>query len=204
MKRGVAVDAIDVYSPPHTSERAKHKVVVLAPKLTDYGQKINFHMVPFSQLLEEIVKQVQNYYTMIVMRRIMVRISEHVCKDQSILSMTNGESLGQVASQTMESMNTINEVTNYPILRPLITMDKEEIIKLAHDIDTYEISIRPYEDCCTVFMPKAPKTRPRRDKVNQFEEKFDFTDLINEAINGIEVVQVSDRQALEASFEDLL
>jgi len=204
MKRGVEIDAIHFHSPPYTSERAKQKVIDLAQKLTDYGQKINIHMVPFSKLQQEIFKQIPDSYTMTVMRRIMVRISEHVCKDQSILSMTNGESLGQVASQTMESMNTINEVTNYPILRPLITMDKEEIIKLAHDIDTYEISIRPYEDCCTVFMPKAPKTRPRRDKVNQFEEKFDFTDLINEAINGIEVVQVSDRQALEASFEDLL
>src|SRR5690625_3455907 len=104
----------------------------------------------------------------------------------------------------MESMNTINEVTNFPILRPLITMDKEEIIKIAHEIDTYEISIRPFEDCCTVFMPKAPKTKPRRDKVNQFEGNFDFTDLINEAIDQIEVVQVSDREKLEPSFEDLL
>lgn len=204
MKRGVEIDAIHFHSPPYTSERAKQKVIDLAQKLTNYGQKINIHMVPFTKLQQEIFKQIPDSYTMTVMRRIMVRISEHVCKEQSILSMTNGESLGQVASQTMESMNTINEVTNYPILRPLITMDKEEIIKLAHDIDTYEVSIRPYEDCCTVFMPKAPKTRPRRDKVNQFEEKFDFTELINEAINGIEVVEVTDRQVLASAFEDLL
>lgn len=204
MKRGVEIDAIHFHSPPYTSERAKQKVIDLAQKLTKYGEKINIHMVPFTKLQQEIFKQIPDSYTMTVMRRIMVRISEHVCKDQAILSMTNGESLGQVASQTMESMNTINEVTNYPILRPLITMDKEEIISIAHDIDTYDISIRPYEDCCTVFMPKAPKTKPRRDKVNQFEEKFDFTDLINEAINQIEVVQVTDRQELEPSFEDLL
>lgn len=204
MKRGVEIDAIHFHSPPYTSERAKQKVIDLAQKLTKHGEKINIHMVPFTKLQQEIFKQIPDPYTMTVMRRIMVRISEQVCKDQSILSMTNGENLGQVASQTMESMNTINEVTNYPILRPLITMDKEEIIKIAHDIDTYEISIRPYEDCCTIFMPKAPKTKPRRDKVNQFEGKFDFTDLINEAINTIEVVQVSDYEGLEQSFEGLL
>src|SRR5690625_2472757 len=204
MKRGVEIDAIHFHSPPYTSERAKQKVIDLAQKLTKYGEKINIHMVPFTKLQQEIFKQIPDYYTMTVMRRIMVRISEHVCKDQAILSMTDGESLGQVASHTMESMNTINEVTNYPILSPLITMDKEAINSIAHDSETYDISSRPYEDCCTVFMPKAPKTKPRRDKVNQYEEKFDFTDLIIEAINQIEVVQVTDRQELEPSFEDLL
>lgn len=204
MKRGVQIDAIHFHSPPYTSDRAKQKVIDLAQKLTKYGEKVNIHMVPFTRLQQEIFKQIPDSYTMTVMRRIMMRISEQVCEDQSILSMTNGESLGQVASQTMESMSAINEVTNYPILRPLITMDKEEIIKIAYDIDTYEVSIRPYEDCCTVFMPKAPKTKPRKDKVNQFESKFDFSDLMAEAINGIEVVQVSDRENQEPAFEDLL
>jgi thiamine biosynthesis protein ThiI len=204
MKRGVQIDAIHFHSPPYTSERAKQKVIDLARKLTNHGEKVNIHMVPFTRLQQEIFKQIPDSYTMTVMRRIMIRISEQVCRDQSILSMTTGESLGQVASQTMESMSAINEVTNFPILRPLLTMDKEEIIKIAQDIDTYEVSIRPYEDCCTVFMPKAPKTKPRRDKVNQFESKFDFTALIDEAINGIEVVQVSDHEDLEGMYEDLL
>src|SRR5690625_4351542 len=204
MKRGVEIDAIHFHSPPYTSERAKQKVIDLAQKLTKYGEKINIHMVPFTKLQQEIFKQIPDSYTMTVMRRIMVRISEHVCKDQAILSMTNGENLGQVASQTMESMNTINEVTNYPILRPLITMDKQEIINLSEEIGTYDTSILPYEDCCTIFVPKAPKTRPKRDKVNQLESMADFSELIREAINGIEVVKVTDRQALETSFDEFL
>lgn len=204
MKRGVQIDAIHFHSPPYTSDRAKQKVLDLAQKLTVYGEKVNIHMVPFTKLQQEIFKQIPDPYTMTVMRRIMVQISERVCVDNEILSLTTGENLGQVASQTMESMSAINEVTNYPILRPLITMDKEEIIKIAHDIDTYEISIRPYEDCCTVFMPKAPKTKPKRGTVNHLESKADFTKFIEEAINGIEVINVSDVKESAETFEDLL
>lgn len=204
MKRGVSVDAVHFHSPPFTSERAKQKVIDLAQKLTKYGQKINIHFVPFTKLQQEIFKTMPDPYTMTIMRRIMMRISEKICQSQDILSLTTGESLGQVASQTMESMHSINEVTNYPILRPLITMDKEEIINIARDIDTYEISIRPFEDCCTVFMPKKPKTKPQRHKVNEFESQVDFSLLIQEAVENTEVVTVVEGATTEDEFIDLL
>ncbi len=204
MKRGVKIEAIHFHSPPFTSERAKQKVLDLAEQLTNYGKDIKVHLVPFTKLQQAIFKEMPEGYAMTVMRRIMLRISQSVCENESILSMTTGENLGQVASQTMESMYTINEVTNYPIIRPLITMDKQEVINLSEEIKTYHTSILPYEDCCTIFVPKAPKTRPKRDKVNQLESTVDFTDLINEAINGIEVVNVTDKQVADKSFDDLL
>src|SRR5690625_2278822 len=136
MKRGVRVDAIHFHSPPYTSERAKQKVLDLAEKLTVYGHSIKVHLVPFTSVQQEISKQIPDRYSMTVMRRIMLKISEAICKQENILSLTTGESLGQVASQTMASMNTINEVTNYPILRPLVAMDKEEIVNISKEIDT--------------------------------------------------------------------
>ncbi|SFD61199.1 thiamine biosynthesis protein ThiI [Lentibacillus persicus] len=204
MKRGVEVEAIHFHSPPFTSERAKQKVLDLAEKLTNYGSKVNVHVVPFTKLQQHIFREMPENYAMTIMRRIMMRISEQVCKQQSILSITTGESLGQVASQTMESMNTINEVTNYPILRPLVAMDKDEIIKVSRQIDTYDISIRPYEDCCTIFVPKSPKTKPERSKVNAFESQTDFSELIEEAVNGIEVVTLNGKQKAENEFDELL
>lgn len=138
------------------------------------------------------------------MRRMMLRISEMVAEKREILSMITGESLGQVASQTMESMHTINEVTNYPVLRPLISMDKLDIIDISKEIDTYEISIRPYEDCCTIFVPKQPKTKPRRDKVNAFESKVDFTEELQRAVDGMEtVVFEGSRSSKEDVYNDL-
>lgn len=204
MKRGVKIEAVHFHSPPFTSERAKQKVLDLAKSLTKYGDEIKIHLVPFTKLQQEIFNKMPDRYSMTIMRRIMLRLSEQICIKNNILSMSTGESLGQVASQTMESMNTINEVTNYPILRPLIAMDKEDIIKIARNIDTYDISIRPYEDCCTVFVPKEPKTNPKRDKVNEFESQADFTDLIKEALDNTEVITVSDHEQLEPAFDDLL
>lgn len=204
MKRGVKIEAVHFHSPPFTSERAKQKVLDLTEQLTNYGKEIKVHLVPFTKLQQAIFREMPEGYAMTIMRRIMLRISEKVCENESILSMTTGENLGQVASQTMESMHTINEVTNYPIIRPLITMDKQEIINLSEEIQTYATSILPYEDCCTIFVPKAPKTRPKRDKVNQYEALVDFTELIEEAINGIEVVKVTDKQSLDTTFDDLL
>ncbi|WP_163971658.1 tRNA uracil 4-sulfurtransferase ThiI [Oceanobacillus halotolerans] len=204
MKRGVEIEAIHFHSPPFTSERAKQKVLDLAEQLTQYGKKVRVHVVPFTKLQQEIFREMPEAYAMTIMRRMMFRISEAVCKQESILSMTTGESLGQVASQTMESMNTINEVTNYPIIRPLVAMDKDDIIKISHQINTYNISIRPYEDCCTVFVPKSPKTRPRREKVNQFEGQHDFSSSLEEAINGIEVIELTDDAATTTEFDDLL
>ncbi|GAA0456108.1 tRNA uracil 4-sulfurtransferase ThiI [Alkalibacillus silvisoli] len=188
MKRGVKLEAIHFHSPPFTSERAKQKVEDLAQTLTKFGGEVKLHLVPFTEIQQKIFKEAPENYGMTIMRRIMLQISEKVAEQKGILSLATGESLGQVASQTMESMHAINEVTNYPIIRPLVAMDKTEIIDLSKEIDTYEISIRPYEDCCTIFVPKQPKTRPKREKVNQFEAPIDFTNEIEKAINGVETV----------------
>ncbi|MFB4166746.1 tRNA uracil 4-sulfurtransferase ThiI [Virgibacillus sp. JSM 102003] len=204
MKRGVQLEAIHFHSPPFTSERSKQKVMDLAEKLTEYGNSIKVHVVPFTKLQQHIFREMPDGYAMTIMRRMMLRISEQVCRNESILSMTTGESLGQVASQTMESMNAINEVTNYPIIRPLVSMDKNDIINISRKIDTYDISIRPYEDCCTIFVPKSPKTKPTREKVNMFESQEDFSALIEETISGIEVVKLTNQSDAKKEFEDLL
>lgn len=203
MKRGVEIEAVHFHSPPYTSERAKQKVLDLAEKLTVYGHSIKVHLVPFTRVQQEISKQIPDRYSMTVMRRIMLKISESICKQENILSLTTGESLGQVASQTMASMNTINEVTNYPILRPLVAMDKEEIVNISKEIDTYDISIRPYEDCCTVFVPKAPVTNPSREKVNEYEAEADFAEVIAEAIAETKIVTLEET-AETSTFSDLL
>lgn len=204
MKRGVKIEAVHFHSPPFTSERAKQKVIDLAQKLTHYGSEIKIHLVPFTKLQQAIFKEIPDSYAMTVMRRMMLRVSERICEQEGILSMTTGESLGQVASQTMESMHAINAVTNYPVIRPLVAMDKDDIIKISHQIDTFDISIQPYEDCCTIFVPKAPKTQPKKHKVEQFESEADFTDLLEEAIQGVEIVTVNDEQKVEEDFMDLL
>ncbi|MBM6617437.1 tRNA uracil 4-sulfurtransferase ThiI [Bacillus suaedaesalsae] len=204
MKRGVAIDAIHFESPPYTNERAKQKVIDLAGKLAVHCKKINIHMVPFTEIQTTIHKEIPSNYSMTIMRRMMLRIAEKIAERNEILALATGESLGQVASQTLYSMNTINEVTNIPIIRPVITMDKLEIIDVAHKIDTYEISIRPYEDCCTIFTPSSPATRPRREKANRFEGAYDFSQLIEEAVNHTQVVQVrADHTATKESFDDL-
>lgn len=203
MKRGVAIEAIHFHSPPFTSERAKQKVMDLAEKLTQYGNSIRIHFVPFTQLQQHIFKQIPNAYAMTVMRRIMLKISEEICEHNQILSITTGESLGQVASQTMKSMHVINQVTNYPILRPLVSMDKQEIVALSKKIDTYDISIRPYEDCCTIFVPKSPKTKPNKEKVEYFESQVDFAPFIEEAIQNIEVIKITEQSTTKNKFQDL-
>lgn len=202
MKRGVEIEAIHFHSPPYTSERAKQKVLDLTKQLTKFGKSIKVHIVPFTKLQQEIFREMPDAYAMTIMRRMMFRISEEVCKREGILSLTTGENLGQVASQTMDSMHTINEVTNYPIIRPLVTMDKQEVINISHEIGTYETSILPYEDCCTIFVPKSPKTKPRRDKVNYYESTHDFTLSIQEAIEGIDTVKITDKNL--DTFSDLL
>ncbi|SDK43571.1 tRNA uracil 4-sulfurtransferase ThiI [Sediminibacillus albus] len=204
MKRGVQVEAVHFHSPPFTSERSKQKVFDLARKLTDYGHSIRIHVVPFTKLQQKIHQSIPHGYSMTVMRRMMMRVSEKIAEREGILSLTTGESLGQVASQTMESMHSINEVTNYPVLRPLIAMDKEDIIDISQSIDTYDISIRPYEDCCTVFVPNAPKTMPRREKVNQFEQSADFTEELNETLANIDIVSIKPASEEEREFSDLL
>lgn len=204
MKRGLEIEAVHFHSPPFTSERAKQKVLDLAKILTEYGGSIKVHLVPFTELQQEIFKQIPERYGMTVMRRIMLQISEKICQNNHILAVTTGESLGQVASQTLASMNTINEVTNIPVLRPLVAMDKEEIITYSRKIGTYDLSILPYEDCCTIFVPKAPSTNPKREKVLQLEEGADFTSFIDKAMAGIEVVTVDAKAIEEDDFSDLL
>ncbi|RDW16362.1 tRNA 4-thiouridine(8) synthase ThiI [Oceanobacillus arenosus] len=203
MKRGVHLEAIHFHSPPYTSERAKQKVIDLSKQLTKYGKSIKIHIVPFTKLQQEIFREMPESYAMTIMRRMMFRIAEQVCRNESILSLTTGENLGQVASQTMESMHAINDVTNYPIIRPLITMDKQEVIDISKQIGTYETSILPYEDCCTIFVPKAPKTKPKLDKVSYYESTHDFTKSIEEAIDGIETIVAHDRKDVEEGFSGL-
>ena len=204
MKRGVEVEMIHFHSPPFTSERAKQKVLDLSEVLSQYGGKIKIHLVPFTKLQQKIFAEMPERYGMTIMRRMMFTIAERVCDKENILSITTGESLGQVASQTMASMNAINEVTNLPVIRPLIALDKEEIVEIAKEIDTYEISIRPYEDCCTIFVPDAPVTNPKREKVVALEQKVDFASEIEEAIAGIEIVEIDGSKGADERFIDLL
>lgn len=204
MKRGVKLEAIHFHSPPFTSERAKQKVFDLTEQLAEFTDSIRVHVVPFTELQKKVHEAIPHGYSMTVMRRMMLRISQRIAEQQGILSLTTGENLGQVASQTMESMHAINEVTNYPVLRPLITMDKEEIIKISQEIETYSTSILPFEDCCTVFVPEAPKTKPRKEKVNQFEDSLEFEREIEEAVKNTELVTIKPKsKKQEDVFSDL-
>ena len=177
---------IHFQSPPFTSQDALQKIFDLTIKLSEVVGKIKIHVVNFTKLQTEIVKRVPSNYTMTSTRRFMLRIAEEIAKKEGCLALATGESLGQVASQTLESMNCINEVTNLPILRPLLTMDKVDIIKIAQEINTLEISNLPFEDCCTIFTPKAPKTRPRLEKIKEYEARDDYSDLIEETLASVE------------------
>lgn len=203
MRRGVKIEAVHFYSPPYTSEAAKQKVLDLAKELARFGHDVNVHIVPFTALQQKIYREIPHGYSMTVMRRMMLRISEAIAKREGILSITTGESLGQVASQTMESMHAINAVTNYPIIRPLIAMDKNAIIDIAKEINTYDISVRPYEDCCTIFVPKAPKTKPKLEKVLLFEEKLDVEKEFNAIMSDIETVTLSATKAAIDPIKEL-
>ena len=184
--KGVEVEMIHFQSPPFTSQDALQKIFDLTIKLSEVVGKIKIHVVNFTKLQTEIVKRVPSNYTMTSTRRFMLRIAEEIAKKEGCLALATGESLGQVASQTLESMNCINEVTNLPILRPLLTMDKVDIIKIAQEINTLEISNLPFEDCCTIFTPKAPKTRPRLEKIKKYEARDDYSDLIEETLASVE------------------
>jgi thiamine biosynthesis protein ThiI len=190
MKRGVEIEAVHFFSPPFTSERSKQKVIDLAKVLSGISGELLLHVVPFTEIQQLIRKQVPENYSMTTTRRLMLRITDEIMKRRKGLAIITGESLGQVASQTLESMYAINEVTNTPVLRPLVAMDKSDIIKLSQDIGTHDISILPYEDCCTIFVPASPKTKPRREKVDRFESFVDFEPLIQKAVEGIETIQV--------------
>jgi thiamine biosynthesis protein ThiI len=187
MKRGLFVQAVHFESPPHTTIKSRQKVFDLAQKLAAFmpDRKLTVHTVPFTDIQRQIHALIPEDYTMTILRRMMYRISHHFAKNKSIPVLSTGECIGQVASQTVESMAAINEVTPLPVLRPVVCMDKTEIIALARRIDTYEISIRPYEDCCTVFLPKKPATKPKGYMAQRFEEKLDIDRLVHECLEGI-------------------
>ncbi len=190
MRRGVTIEAIHFHSPPFTSEKAKEKVIELTRIMAERVGTIKLHIVPFTEVQKQIHKVVNERYTMTSTRRMMLRIADKVVHNIGADAIVNGENLGQVASQTLKSMYAINAVTSTPILRPLLTLDKEEIIKKAKAIGTFETSIQPYEDCCTIFTPKNPITEPQFDKVVQYESGFDFEDMINKAVENIQTIVV--------------
>lgn len=200
MKRGLQIEAVHFFSPPFTSERAKQKVIDLAQRLTEFGGTIRLHIVPFTELQQAIYKQVPENYSLISTRRAMLRITDEIRKKENGLAIVTGESLGQVASQTLESMVVVNDVTTTPILRPLISMDKTEIIAIAERIGTHHISIRPYEDCCTIFTPKAPKTKPKKEKVIQYEQFLPLDEMIAETVARVETITLKPDQPLDELF----
>lgn len=208
LKRGVDLEMVHFYSPPYTSEQALNKAKELTTKLAPYAGKIKFIQVPFTEIQETVKSDVPASYLMTIQRRFMLRLCEKIAENRNALAIFNGESLGQVASQTMESMAAINDVTSLPVLRPVVSMDKNDIIKVAEKIDTFELSIKPYEDCCTIFAPSAPKTKPRIDRAREYESKLDVVGLIDRALAGIKITEIgSDDHYLNAqedSFAELL
>lgn len=194
MKRGVLCEFIHFASPPYTSEAVLDKIRDLAEKLTRYQQQIRIHIVPFTRLQEEIYRHVDESYAITLMRRMMYRLGERLAERRRCLAIANGESIGQVASQTLASMYVINRVSQIPTIRPLAVYDKSDIITIAKKIGTYDISIRPYEDCCTIFEPKNPKTAPKLAMVEELEKRFDYESLIEEALANTEVIFVNSNQ----------
>ncbi len=199
LKRGISVEGLYFESPPHTNIQAKEKVLKLGSILNEYSGNFKVHVVPFTKIQEAIYKNVPDSYIITIMRRMMYRIAERYSKFKKFKIIINGESIGQVASQTLSSIRAINDVTNFPVIRPVCCMDKLEIIELANKIKTYETSILPYEDCCTVFVPKHPVINPTIEKCIEYENSFDYEELINECIQNIKVEKVN-----KDNFEDIL
>ncbi len=192
LKRGVNIECIHFAAPPYTNELAREKVFDLVDKLRHYTHgQIKVHVINFTKLQLAVYDNCDESYAMTVMRRMMYRISEEIANKNNCLALINGESIGQVASQTLNSMQVINEVVKIPVLRPVLCLDKLEIIDIANKIDTYEISIRPHEDCCTIFTPKTPATKPKSYKAEAFEKNFDFKKLIDECIDNVEEIVVN-------------
>lgn len=190
LKRGVNIECLYFESPPHTSLNAKNKVLKLASILNDYSGNIKVHVVPFTKIQEEIYKKVPSNYNITIMRRMMYRIACIFSKRRNCKVIINGESIGQVASQTLSSMYVINNVTNMPIIRPVACLDKLEIIEISKKIKTYDTSILPYEDCCTIFVPKHPIINPSLESALNYEKLIDYEELINECIKNIETISV--------------
>ena len=189
-KRGVELEMIHFASPPYTSEQAREKVLQLARELVPWCGRLNVTIVPFAEIQEEIRRNCPEDHFTLIMRRFMMRLADALAKDLNCRALVTGESLGQVASQTMDALAVSGDVTDLPILRPVIGMDKEEIVRIARHIGTFETSILPYEDCCTVFTPRHPKTRPHVEEVREMEQALDVEGLVRRAMDGREVVKL--------------
>ncbi len=201
MKRGIRLEAVYFESPPHTSDAAKEKVKTLVKILSKYSGYIKLHVINFTEIQETIYKNAPHDYLITIMRRMMYRISERLARKNNCKALVNGESIGQVASQTLTSMAVINDVTKMPVIRPVACLDKLEIIDISKKIDTYETSILPYEDCCTIFVPKHPVINPELDKAIEYENLFDFEPLLQKAIKEKEIIKITPE---DKKFEDLL
>ena len=207
LKRGVEIEAVHFASPPYTSPGALKKAKDLTAKLTVFGGTITFIEVPFTEIQEEIKNKAPQAYLMTLTRRFMMRVVDKIRQQREGMVIINGESLGQVASQTLGSMSVINDVTNTPIIRPVVTMDKIEIIDIAEKIDTFNLSILPFEDCCTVFAPPNPKTNPKLKNAEQYEARMDIDGLVERAVSGIIISSITgenwDKEETD-NFDDLL
>ncbi len=188
-RRGVVIDAVHFHSFPHTSERAKEKVITLAELLSKYCGEIRLNVVPFTKIQEEIYEKCPDKYLTVIMRRYMMKIAEQAARRSGAGALITGESIGQVASQTLNALYCTDEAVKMPVFRPLIGMDKLEIMDIARKIGTYETSILPYEDCCTVFTPRHPATKPGLEKVIEAEMALEEEELIAEALDGIEIIR---------------
>ena len=200
LKRGIKIDAIYFEAIPHTSLNAREKVKALAKELLKYTTDINLYVVPITKLQEEIYKNCDSTYIVTILRRMMYRISEQIANKNGQLVLINGESIGQVASQTLNSMRVINEVVKIPVIRPVACLDKLEIIEIAKKINTYETSILPYEDCCTIFVPRHPVINPKHEKCLKEENKINYEQLIKESIDNTLIINIKD----EEQFSDIL
>lgn len=190
LKRGVKIDMVHFFSPPYTTDKALAKAKELTGILANYSGFINFIAVPFTEIQEQVKENIPEEYLMTVQRRFMLKIADIIRVNRHGLAIFNGESVGQVASQTLESMVAINEVTSTPVIRPVATMDKVEIIRLAEKIKTFDLSIEPFEDCCTIFAPTRPSTKPKLEKTKKFENRLDVDSLIEHAIANTEMTKI--------------
>lgn len=192
MKRGIKMECIHFASPPYTNQAVITKITDLLKVLAKYQGEIKLYIVPFTKLQEEIYKYAKESYAITIMRRMMYRIATIVSKRSNCLVISNGESIGQVASQTLKSIAEIENVTQVPIIRPLAIFDKVDIIKISREIGTYDISIRPFEDCCTIFEPKNPTTQPKKEIIDEIESNFNYMELIEQCVNNLEVIKVDE------------
>lgn len=202
MKQGVEIECIHFESTPLTSIESAQKVIDLVKLMARYApkNKINLHMVPFKELHMALLEHVPESYNITIMRRMMYRIASKLAEKKNCLCIINGESVGQVASQTLKSMHTINSVTSMPILRPLCTYDKQDIITISRKMECYDISIKPFEDCCTVYVPKAPATAPKIEKCELFEKNFDYAAMVEDAVNHTNSITIAMDSDLDLSL----